>query len=258
MSLTVIKEGVPRGFLSEYTTILTTYRQLVGRMGLDSENIKVSSTMFSLYGHPSNWFDLSKIEDENPLIKYNYQMSTETIDFDPRPTKEQLNLSSYIKYFPYNNRIENILNENVNSFKNCLGIHYRGTDHQMHVDRIPFEKYFEAIQSEFNSNSYDEVFISTDEENIIDKFQSFFKNKLNFTNIIFNDVVRSHSSTALHFSNFDSSTKIKLGDDVLLDSHSLSKCSTLICKTSNLINYARILNSNIKVLYLDTNLTFRG
>jgi hypothetical protein len=258
MSLTVIKEGVPRGFLSEYTTILTAYRQLVGRMGLDGENIKVSSTMFSLYGHPSNWFDFSKIEDENSLMEYKYQMSTETIDFDPWPTEEQLNLSPYIKYFPYNDRIQNKLKANLNNFENCLGIHYRGTDHQMHVDRIPLEKYFDYVLNEFNNNNYEQVFISTDEENIIDKFQSFFKDKLNFTNIIFNDVIRSNSSTALHFSNFDSATRVELGDDVLLDSHSLSKCSTLICKTSNLINYARILNPNIKVSYLDTNLTFRG
>ena len=257
MERIILQEVVPRGFLSNYTTILTCFRKLVSTDNIDPGNIKISSEMFSLYGNPTNWFDSNKISN---TVELNDKLhpSVDGFNFDPWPTKKQLDLLRYIQYCPYNERIEKYLKYNIKSINNCLGIHFRGTDHCQHVDEVPLDTYLNSAMLEFFNTSYDSVFICSDEEDVIEQFQKFFNDKLNFKNIIFNDVNRSKTKTSLHHSGFDSDTRIKLGDEVLLDSHSLSKCSTVIGKTSNIVTYARILNPEIKVLYQDMGLQFRA
>lgn len=254
----ILKEIVGRGFLSNYITILTSFKGLIKNENIHHENILVSSSMFSLYGNPKNWFDSSKIRDKKMLIPGDiYRSSTEYLDLDPWPKKDQLNLLEYTHYFPYNIKVQECLKLNLPKIKNGFGIHFRGTDHSYHVDEIPLEIYFKSIKKNFDPEKYETVFICSDEDHVIEEFQKFFKSTFNFSNLIINNVTRSKTKTALHLSNYDTKTKIKLGYEVLLDSHSLSSCQTIIGKTSNLISYARILNPEIKVLYQDQHLTFR-
>jgi hypothetical protein len=246
----VIEEGMQRGFLSNYTTILITLRELVGRRGYDGNDIFISPDMFSLYGSPTNWFSEDKVGFPEGSVVFG---STQFIDIDPWPTKDQLNLKQYTKYIPYNQRVTDYIEANLKVPNNCLGIHYRGTDHNQHVDRVSLEKFFSYIEEEINQRSYESVFVATDEENVIEAFEDFFDG----VEIVHNNSLKSNTHTALHFTNFDSDTKVKLGDQVLLDSHSIANCRTVICKTSNIINYARILNQNLNVIYVDKNLQFR-
>lgn len=58
----VLIEGPPRGFLSNYLTILTSFHELINNKGYLPEKIFVSPTMFSLYGDPKNWFESYKIK----------------------------------------------------------------------------------------------------------------------------------------------------------------------------------------------------
>lgn len=246
----VITEGLPRGFLSNYTTILITLRELVGRRGYDGEGIFISPDMFSLYGNPTNWFLESKVSHPEGAEIFG---STQFIDIDPWPTEEQLNLSQYIKYFPYNSRITSLIESNLPQFENCLGIHYRGTDHKQHVDRISLDTFFSEIAEEIERNEYESVFLATDEVNILESFQD----AIDGVEIYHNNTIKSNTTQSLHWTGFDENTRVKLGDEVLLDCHAIANCKTVICKTSNIINYARILNPNLNVLYLDKDLEFR-
>ena len=134
-----------------------------------------------------------------------------------------------------------------------MGIHYRGTDHKKHVDRVGLEKFFSSISKEIEKNDYESVFLATDEVNILEAFEDFFDG----VKIHHNNTIKSKTTQSLHWTGFDLNTRIQLGDEVLLDCHSLSKCKTVFCKTSNIINYARILNSKLNVIYLDKDLEFR-
>ena len=62
MSEISLVEGQHRGFLSNYLTILTSFRTLE-KQGIDLETVSVSPSMFMLYGNPVNWFDESKVGD---------------------------------------------------------------------------------------------------------------------------------------------------------------------------------------------------
>lgn len=246
----VILEGPARGFLSNYTTILITVKQLVERLKYKTGEIFISPQMFSLYGNPVNWFDKKIVEhpENSKLIS-----SLEFFNFSPWPTQEQLNLKEYIKYVPYNLRVSEYIKENLKTDDTFVGVHFRGTDHSGHIDRVDIEVYYEFVEIQLEKYNLKKIFVATDEENIIEKFQ----NKFSELDIVYNDTIKSSTMTPLHFSNFSAEEKIKLGDQVLLDSHSLSLCKSVIGKTSNIINYARILNPNLITNYVDTHLQFR-
>lgn len=246
-------EGIPRGFLSNYVTILNAIRGLISE-GYDGDNIFISPSMFSLYGNPNNWFLSSKINQPEGSKVISSTIFCDNID--PWPTNSQLNLSEFIKFVPYNLRIEKYIEKELKDTSNSLGIHYRGTDHSYHVDKIPIQKFISESIKEFENNNYESIFIATDEENVIEVFENVFRG----IKIIYNDTIKSKdTSIPLHISNIRRSAKeyIDLGDQVLLDSHSISNCKKVICKTSNIINYARILNLNLDVLYIDKNHLFR-
>ncbi|MFZ9376598.1 MAG: hypothetical protein ACO25K_05700 [Candidatus Fonsibacter ubiquis] len=249
-----LTEGPSRGFLSNYVTILNAIKWLIND-GYDGNNIFISPSMFSLYGNPINWFSDTKV-----LEPKGSKILPSTIycdNMDPWPTKDQVELKKFSKYIPYNSRINLYLDNNLKNTTKSLGIHFRGTDHSMHVDRIPIEKYIEESVKEFQSNKYESIFIATDEENIIEMFENVFMG----IQIIHNNTIKSKDKiTPLHKSYGARTPKelIDLGDQVLLDSHSISNCKKVICKTSNIINYARILNPELDVLYIDKNQSFRG
>lgn len=248
----IIAEIVPRGFLSNYISILSSFYKLE-LQNISPEDIFVSSEMFSLYGHPSNWFDENKILDGD----YQYYESGKFWNLSPWPTDEELMLKKYKQYFDYNEKIKTYLNDNLHKIENCLGVHYRGTDHY-HTNRVPLETYIQSILDELKTNKYNQIFICTDECNVVERISKVLFDEIKFTNILYNNTIRSNDNRALHLTGYDEKTRIELGNQVLLDSHSISKCDAAICKTSNIVHYAKILNSNLKLLYQDKNSMFIG
>ena len=256
MAKIALIENGPRGFLSNLTTILTSFRDLVDRQGLIPDDIFISSTMFSLYGDPKNWFDYKKVA--NSLDGFHSYSSTTNFDLSIWPSYRELDLKKYINYIPFNSRVQEILKKDKREYSNTLGIHYRGTDNRpgAHTDFIPIEKILKSSSDEFVKNNYDSVFITSDEEGVAEYFKEYFLKVHNFNNVLYFDHIRTTGNTGLHFTNFSSEEKLILGDQVLIDATTLSKCKTLIGKTSNLINYARILNPNIEMLYQDLSTNF--
>jgi hypothetical protein len=252
MTNIALLENGPRGFLSNYTTILTSLRYLSKKNNISPENIYISSEMFSLYGNPKEWFDENKVVDINNN-NYVYHDSKIGFDLSLWPTYKELDLLEYINYIPFNNRIKKLLSKDKKNYSNTLGIHYRGTDNRTngHTDFIPLENILYSASEELNKNFYDSIFVCTDEEGIVNIIIEYFLKNHNFTNILYFDHIRTSGSNALHFSKYSQEQKIVLGDQVLIDSTTLSKCKTIIGKTSNIINYARILNPSLEVLYQD-------
>jgi hypothetical protein len=246
MSKIVIDKGKHpvRGFLSYYISVLTSYRQLVGRQEINPKEIAISSDIFFTYADASNWFeDFAIRQPQQGDIIYD---STDSWDLDPWPSNKQLDLLEYKKYFDYNDRVKNYLNDKMPDLSNAIGIHFRGTDHY-HTDRIEVEKYIEAVEQEWQTGKYDKIFIATDELFVVEKF----KEKLSCKNIIENDTIKSYGNLSVFDMPMDKTDKIKAGDEVLLDSHCLSQCDVVFGKLSNVNYYSRILNPSLDVRYLD-------
>jgi hypothetical protein len=248
-------EGMHRGFLSNYLTILTSFRTLE-KKGIDLNKVCISPSMFMLYGNPSNWFDGIKVSDVSST-QFNTQDGWDC-DY-PWASFRDLDLGKYRKYFPYNKRIQSIVDKiDEEKYTNTLGVHYRGTDGVGHTEFVSIQKYIDATDKEFTEGKYDTIFIATDQSDIIEKFLLHFQEKHNFNNFLYYDHQRTMNNAGLHYSieaQPNDPERILAGDEVLIDAHTLSICKTIIGKSSNITNYARILNPHLEVLYQDLNST---
>ena len=236
-------EGQHRGFLSNYLTILTSFRTLESK-GVDLDTVSVSPSMFMLYGTPSNWFDESKVTDAPKMFN-----TQDGWDCDyPWASFRDFDLDKYRKYLPFNARMqEKIDSIPVDRYKNALAVHYRGTDGVGHTHRVQPETYIEAADKEFKEGGYDCIFLATDQTDVVDKFKNHFEG----VDVYHYDVQRTMSMSGLHYSiqaEPNSPERILAGDEVLMDAYTLSLCRTLIAKSSNISNFARILNPFIEVL----------
>lgn len=248
MSIKLIEQN-QRGFLSVYISILTSLRYL-SRQNQNLDEVKIDSNSFSLYGNPTNWFDEKVITDQGK------EFGTQTTwDLSMWPTYKELDLLDYVKYVPFNSRIKDILESDKFNYSNTLGVHYRGTDNRYngHTQHVTVDTFLESTCREFENLKYDAIFIATDELGVVEKFKKHFADNYKFENIISFDHIRIDSNLGLHFNDFSDDQKILLGDQVLIDAHALSKCKTVIGKTSNVSNYARILNPTLEILYQDLN-----
>lgn len=238
-------ENSSRGFFSNYISILTSFKNLDGK-GVDLKTVKVGSDMFSLYGHPSNWISEDCISESGQ--PFNTQSSW---DLSIWPNYRELDLLKYVKYVPFNRRVEKILESDTRDYSNALGVHYRGTDGFAHTEYVTVEKFFKSIDDELKNKKYEFIFLSTDQTDIIDIFLDHYKDQID---VIYNDHQRTMEKCGLHYSignTSNSNNRILAGDEVIVDSYTLSKCKTLIGKTSNITNYARIINPDIDILYQD-------
>ena len=170
MTIRLIEEN-PRGFLSDYISMLTSMRVLENR-GVDLDDVRIDPSMFSLYGNPKNWFEDSVVsssgENEYPTPK--------SWDLSMWPTHKELDLLKYTKYYPFNKRVKDILKSDKRDYSNTLGIHYRGTDNRKfgHTQYVTIDKFINSTQEELEKHSYDSIFIATDEINVVEKFKEKF------------------------------------------------------------------------------------
>jgi hypothetical protein len=242
-----LMEGNHRGFLSNFITILTSYRALE-KAGVDLNKVCVDPSMFMLYGDPSNWFDISKVSDDAPKAANTQDL----FDCDyPWGTFRDFDLNKYRKYIPFNPRVLGILDAiTAEKYATCLGVHYRGTDGVGHTEFVAVEKYLKATEEEFATGDYEAIFLATDQTNIVD----IFREKFEGVEVYCYDHQRTMSNAGLHYSiqaQPNSPERILAGDEVLIDATTLSMCKTMIGKSSNITNYARILNPSLETLYQD-------
>jgi hypothetical protein len=244
-----LHQGPARGFFSNLTTLLTCSRFLVEQKGVDLSNIFMHSDMFSLYGDPRLWFDSSIINDNgtsvNSLIGFNLSQ---------HPTAPQLDLNKYLQRFTWNNRVQTLLNTSVTMVPNTVGIHYRGTDHNindnLHGLRVSPDKVLEIFYKLYDQHQVSGVFICSDEQDSLDYLRNNIINHCNIDPYVNPATRLVNSSQGLHWQT-TLIDKVKIADEVIVDAWCLSQCSVIIGKTSNLINFARILNPDVKVYYAD-------
>lgn len=243
-----------RGFFSVYTCTLVTIHQLIHRFNHSQDDFYFSNDLFTLYGPLNHWFDVKKIKracpsDAKPYFD-TWAYDHGFIRMKPWISDEEMDRFKYVNLFPYNQRVKDLIESELLNTKECVGIHYRGTDGWVHVDRIDIDEYVEEAKKEMKRLNTDSIFLCTDEVNIIEKFED----KLPEANITYHNTMKANTDHGLHFKSMSKKRKMRMGDEVILDSFALSNCKSVICKTSNLITHARILNPKLNVIYLEKKL----
>lgn len=244
-----LQQGPERGFFSNLTTILTCSRFLVEQRGIALSDVFINSNMFSLYGDPRLWFESSVVNDNGANIS-----SLLGFNLSQHPTSQQLDLAKYLHRFTWNDRVLDLLKNSIDIVPNSIGIHYRGTDHNindnLHGVRVSPDKFLQVFYNIYNKHKFAGVFICSDEQDSLDYLRNNIKKYCNIDACVNHATRLVNSSQGLHWRG-TSNDKIKISDEVIVDAWCLSKCSALIGKTSNLINFARIVNPEIKVYYTD-------
>lgn len=241
-----------RGFYASYTCILVLFKHLIDDLNYLPENIYISDDLFELYGPIKTWFNYNNVLNECPddARKFNatYTYDHEIIKLKPWIPENEMDRFKYINLFPYNERVRKLVDTNLLNTKDCIGIHYRGTDGYIHIDKIPVHFYVEHAIKEMDRLNTNSIFLCTDEEGVIEEFHT----QLPDANIIYHDTIKSDTDEGVHYLDFSREQKIQLADEVILDSFALSNCRSLICRTSNVITNARILNPNLTdIIYLE-------
>jgi len=257
----LLEEGAGRGFLSNYLTILLAFRELIEKRGVPPGEIFVSSSMFSLYGDPSNWFAPEKVRsaaeagpcERLDTMKLWYQLNG-LADFRPGLYGE---LAACRKYFGYNPGTAAWLARSARTPDNCLGLHFRGTDNNYgkapagHAAPAGLPVFLARVSRELETGRYENLFVATDEEGVVEKVREYCLLKHRFDKIHSNAVTRSADGAALHFSRLGPPARVKLGYEVLLDAHCLAGCAAVICKASNIAGYLLALDEKAALLRVD-------
>jgi len=119
--------------------------------------------------------------------------------------------------------------------KKVLGVHKRGTDHYLHGQTRKNEEVMDYINNEFKKNSYDNVFLITDDNNSL----TFFKNELGDT-LIHTNSTRVIGSSGVHTSGVVD--KYKIAEEVMTDAILLSLTDFKLLTKSNVSTFTNIYN----------------
>jgi len=112
------------------------------------------------------------------------------------------------------------------------------------------EYYFSKIDENLKSDNYDNIFLATDDLNVVLKFKNRYGNRI-FCN---EDIIRLNGNIGIHYSN--QANKEKLAYDVMRDGLSMSKCKKILISASNVAGYALMVDPKIEYDQIDKHVNF--
>lgn len=131
-------------------------------------------------------------------------------------------------------------------FGSCkaLGVHIRGAQRRRRIiglaNPIPLDWYFEKIDRFFTANTYDKLFIATDDEEYLKAVQDRYQEKV----LYFKDVARCKNGIIPYFSS--EMPKYQVTYETLRDIYALIRSDSFMGGPSNVTSVARVLKGNSK------------
>ncbi len=141
-----------------------------------------------------------------------------------------INLKPAVKQY-----INTEINQTIGG-KATLAVHVRFTEFgkiKDHPNKIPIEKYFDAIDNAMQTNNYEQIFLATDSLDAIEIFEHKYGDKVVFYKNI------SHSGKGIDLgphANPQIRSEVdgyKLGLDIIKDVYTISSCSGFVSGISN-------------------------
>lgn len=245
-------ENREQGFFSCFNLILYSINA-ISKFGVKDYYVKWNNTLYQTGNE--NLFDKYFWKQENiptfEFIKYSVfdiynSKVNERFKTANKEEKKLVEILVKNKFFE-NDLIKNIFNKSFKTF-NCLGVQIRKTDHIFHGQLLEDEVYIKNIDK--NLDEHSSIFLATDDKDVVKKFKNRYGNILNINE----NIERVSGKTGVHNSNFKD--KEKLAVDVLTDAFSLSCCDKILITQSNISNYVKTINPNLKYEYLDTHIKY--
>lgn len=150
------------------------------------------------------------------------------------------------KYIQYNEKTKKYLAEEYGRLlgdKKTIAVHYRGTDfnkgYNNHPIPVQVEQEIEKVKELLQHKNYEQIFLATDENAVVERFQREFGERVKVYEDTFRDdgsgesIAFSHSEREKHH--------YKLGLEVLRDQYTLTHCEGIVCGYSNITFIARVM-----------------
>lgn len=125
--------------------------------------------------------------------------------------------------------------------KKTLAVHARGTDfrkqYKFHPNMVQPSDYFPIIDEAMKNSNFQQIFLATDDNDILTLFKKRYKGML----VYYDDVFRGNSSEGIHTTNIlREHHHYLLGREVLRDMYTLASCDGFIAGMSQVSMAARI------------------
>jgi hypothetical protein len=148
------------------------------------------------------------------------------------------------KYIHLNKPTHNYIYDSINRIKyskKTLAVHARGTDFRKHYKFHPNmaqpNDYFPFIDEAIRDNGFQQIFLATDDSNILTLFKERYKSLL----VYYDDVFRGDSSEGIHTTDAQREYHhYLLGREVLRDMYTLAVCDGFIAGISQVSIATRI------------------
>lgn len=205
-----------------------------------SEDGKFKYNLFDKY-----FFQENKNLPENYNFDYNHHMITPYGFYFPYAHGHINHKAIYSSlYHPsfllkelniLNSDFFNGLNHNFFGDKKILGVHKRGTDHGSHGLIKPDTFFLNEINTMYRNNSFDKIFLITDDKNSFD----FFKRELG------DDLITTDSYNSYNSVHYGPNPGIELiAEQVIRDAYYLSQSNFKLITRSNVSTFTLLCNLN--------------
>ncbi len=235
---------------------------LIGKSGTyyDKDMDHITQNIFEYYFLPVSEISIDEVNDcynvishrssnSNFYLKHGYDSGSYEI------TDDEIRRLGYIykKYIHLNETAGQFINSeilNLLNNKKTLGIHIRGTDYKLglknHPNIISIDEYIDITRKICEENNYEQIFLATDDLEVLKEFQNNFYNKL----VYYNDAFRTSGIIGPHSTYNDRSLHhYKLGLEVIRDVYTLASCDSLICGLSQVSFAARYVKISMDQEY---------
>ena len=163
------------------------------------------------------------------------------------------NLNKYRKVvskIKFTNELEELVNDNIKKLgidENTIGVHVRLTDmniiHKNDYGIINIDNYLNSIKTNINDNNT--LFIASDNHQSIEKIKDLYGNRVKYLPNLLRGNSENENTLNLQL---DNAKDKRLWVEAFLEMLLISKCSKIICRTSNLANAAIIHSNNSKII----------
>jgi hypothetical protein len=205
----------------------------------DSTPINSTENMWEYYFKPVSKYTLDEVYDSKYVVfcngKYpqNFGMSISHIP--------NLYNNTYLKYIHLQDYITDRVNKVYDSFHGkVIGVHFRGQELKT-APRHPFpptERQMIFLTNEIlHHYDFQYIFLVSEEQRYVDLFIKIFGDK-----VIINNCYRTYNENA-YLLNPRQQHRYLLGLEVLIDATLLAKCNGLLSGSSNVSEYARLVNN---------------
>lgn len=168
----------------------------------------------------------------------------------------------YRKYIHLNSTTKKYIDENISHVlqgKNILGIHVRGTDFKIQLNKHPvvitIDDYLFVAQKLWKTGKYDQIFLATDDSEAVKRFTAVFGNSMSY----YADIKRSEGSVSLALLDSERENHhYMLGLEVLRDVYTLASCDGFIGNLSQVSVATRICKCAKNIAFLDEVILDKG